>query len=161
MGIRRAFIGLVCEAVPSNRLIQIWLGDGILLWRATVIWGHNRVVAGISSLLFVTLSGRFRKCLTSTQNNEEFTMFSVLNIVYISLGNPPPGMQSSVHPNLPYSLQAGPVISRIPLFMSFTINVWALSLVSYVAWLASAVSPALPPFNNTLQGIIGSFAEES
>jgi hypothetical protein len=123
-----------------KRLLQFWLGDGIVLWRTTVIWGYNRVVTAVSSLLFLVLSGRIR---TWSNTAQKLTLLPVFCIVDAAVSTSP-SPQAPLNPNFPNSPFGG-AISWMPLVLSFTINVWAVSLVSYKTWLDPAALHALSP----------------
>ncbi|KAI0036389.1 hypothetical protein K488DRAFT_82182 [Vararia minispora EC-137] len=92
--------------------VAFWVGDAVVLWRTTVIWGPGRIVRAMSCLLYLN-----------------FVIVGAVDLATLQLYPP------SSNPNYPSELPAfSEHWSWAALMSSFAINVYSLVLVTYKTW---------------------------
>ncbi|KAI0036383.1 hypothetical protein K488DRAFT_82176 [Vararia minispora EC-137] len=106
--------------LTGSMAVAFWVGDAIVLWRTTVIWGPSHIVRGISCLLYLN-----------------FVIVGSVDLANLELYPP----SSIGNPNYPSELPSlRERWSWAALMSSFAINVYSLVLVTYRTWRAVIVS---------------------
>ena len=126
--------------------LQITLGDAIVCWRACTIWGNNRLVKTVSSLLVFATFGKslqvFRVHTISRHLTRCDSCRAVLGGVSTAKGCRPVFSAEHLASNdVSFNTQFGTVYQGIPSavvasVLSLSTNLWATLLVGYKAWYA-------------------------
>lgn len=120
--------GLYCQRWYLISCRQIVLSDGIVLWRALVIWGPRkayvvRTVSLILLLLTLLSNSAITLCYLPSQSFWE-SVLSAVSAHTDSCNGPSEGFDEGFEDT--YGLAA--------FIFSFVTNVWATSPISYKAW---------------------------